>query len=630
MSNAEKILEPFQKIFAAMGISDSQIKLAAENFSLPTLTAAERKDFSEGKEFDQKILEELGKKFAPLVPFAYKEHAVILYIRDQYLSRQRYAAENYNRFHLCFCQHLRDSQKKNRYESRYVMTYETRGNFLVNLFVDGEPREQNVYRRLKVCQHCLRELNWKNFRRYCGAGKELWKGGDRAMRQRIVDDFDIAEFLLSAKANESDFPPVEFTDVSAVKKIYVLSAQKKFSLKKNVDFTCEVCRKKFLPAELEIHHKNHNQGDNRRGNLMVVCKNCHAQIHAVEGGMFVKRTENRAYADALKTLGDIRAANHDEAAAKNFYHRARNVYEKLRNDFIAQFELANLCLSKLRQLGRANQLFETCLRRATDDVNEKICVGLIYAKGLGVQKNLSTAEKIFRSISSRGDEKIFADSKFIELARLVGYVDAEKLRAQAIELFEATTANDTFAVGELVKLYGEKFFASESADDPIKNFFDDAEKILGEKISAQEKFNAVKRGDLDLILKLKALAACGDEKAQNILEELYRDSEQKNPRGGVLVLREGLTRIEDRKFYNCKQITHVVFPESLTEIGDEAFKFCGLKSLVLPAALRKIGRYAFQDSSAPVTSVTYHRQIEWRLAEYFGDRWDEITKTRLD
>ncbi|MBQ9497855.1 MAG: leucine-rich repeat domain-containing protein, partial [Selenomonadaceae bacterium] len=233
-------------------------------------------------------------------------------------------------------------------------------------------------------------------------------------------------------------------------------------------------------------------------------------------------------------------------------------------------------------------------------------------------------------VSSRGNEKIFADSKFIELARLVGYVDAEKLRAQAIELFEAMTTNDTFAVGELVKLYGEKFFASESADDPIKNFFDDVEKFLGEKISAQEKFNAVKRGDLDLILKLKALAACGDREARNVLEELYRDSEQKNPRGGVLVLREGFTRIEDRKFYNCKQITHVVFPESLTEIGDEAFKFCGLKSLVLPAALRKIGRYAFQDSSAPVTSVTYHRQIEWRLAEYFGDRWDEITKKRPD
>ena len=170
-------------------------------------------------------------------------------------------------------------------------------------------------------------------------------------------------------------------------------------------------------------------------------------------------------------------------------------------------------------------------------------------------------------------------------------------------------------------------------DEPLKNFFDDAEKFLGGKISSlekiQEQFDNVKRGDLNLLSRLKIFAAHGDEEARKVLEKLYLDAEQKNPRG-VLVLREGLTRIEDRKFYNCKQITHVIFPESLTEIGDEAFKFCGLKSLVLPAALRKIGKYAFQDSSAPVTSVIYHRQIEWRLVEYFGDRWNEITKTRLD
>ena len=630
MSNAEKVLEPFQKIFAAMGISDSQIKLAAENFSLPELTAVERKDLSEGKEFDQKILEELTKNLAPLVPFAYKEHVVILYIRDQYLSRQRYAAEDYYRFHLCFCRHLRDSQKKNRYESRYVMTYDTSGNFLVNLFVDNKPREQNVYRRLKVCQHCLRELNWKNFRRYCGAGRETWSGGDKEMRRRIVDEFDIAEYLLSAKANESDFPPVEFTNVSAVKKVYDLSAQKKSALKKNVDFICEVCRKKFLSTELQIHHRNHNQGDNRRDNLMVVCKDCHRQIHEVEGGMFIKRTERRTHADMLKTLGDICAAQHDEKSARNFYRRAENFYEKLRSDLDAQFELANLYLRDLKTLNRAQKIFEDYLRQAGDSVRERIRVGLIYAKGLGVQKNLSKAEKIFRGVASAGNEKIFLDSNFIELARLVGYVDdAKKIRAQAIELFEATEPDNPLAVGELVKLYGGK-----DLDEPLKNFFDDAEKFLDGKISSlekiQEQFDNVKRGDLNLLSRLKIFAAHGDEEARKVLEKLYLDAEQKNPQRGVLVLREGLTRIEDRQFYKCRQITQVVFPKSLIEIGDEAFQFCGLESLVLPAALKKIGKYAFQDSSTPVTSVAYHRQIEWRLQNYFGERWNEISKRRLD
>ena len=94
MSNADdldkKVLEPFQEIFAAMGITGNLIKLEAENFSLPELTSAERKALSEGKPIDPKILETLMENLAPLVPFAYKEHPVIVYIRDQYLTRADY------------------------------------------------------------------------------------------------------------------------------------------------------------------------------------------------------------------------------------------------------------------------------------------------------------------------------------------------------------------------------------------------------------------------------------------------------------------------------------------------------------------------------------------------------------
>ena len=116
MSNADdldkKVLKPFQEIFAAMGITGNLIKLESENFSLPELTSAERKALSEGKPIDPKILETLMGNLAPLVPFAYKEHPVIVYIRDQYLTRADYKRENYHRFHLCFCQHLRSTREK--------------------------------------------------------------------------------------------------------------------------------------------------------------------------------------------------------------------------------------------------------------------------------------------------------------------------------------------------------------------------------------------------------------------------------------------------------------------------------------------------------------------------------------
>ena len=448
--------------------------MAAENLSLPELTDAERKALSEGKPLDPKILAELVKYFAPIIPFAYKEHIVLVYIRDQYLSRKNYEAGNYNRFHLCFCRHLRRTQKNNLYESRYVMTYETRGNFLVNLFdVDGTPREQNVYRRLKVCQYCLRELNWKNFRAYCGAGRECWSGGNRTMRRKIVDAFDIAEYLLTVQKNKANFPPVEFTDVSAIKKEYVLSAQIKLALKKNVDYTCEVCRKKFPPADLEIHHKNHNQGDNRRDNLSIVCRECHNKIHAVEGGVFVKRNAQAEYAAALKVLGDIASAENDKAA-KNFYRQAAAAYKKLDNDLDAKFELANIFFL-LEEITESQKFAEIYLSCAGNSPKELIRCGLIHAKGLAMPTNFAKSWSYFEAI--KDNEEFFTDREFIELNEFFRDAYAEKLRAQAIEIFEAASPENVFAIGELVELYRY----SENRD--VKEFFNDAQKLLTEKIS---------------------------------------------------------------------------------------------------------------------------------------------------
>ena len=223
MSIDNEVLEPFREVFEAMNISGNQVALAAKSFSVPELSEVERRELSAGKPVAPETLSEMMKHLAPLTPFAYKEHIVLVYIRDQLLSREAYERGDYNRYHLCFCQHLRGARRKNRYEARYVMTYDTSGNFLVNLSLlpRGERREQNVYRRLKVCQYCLREINWKNFRRYCGAGLETFRGGNKAMRLKIVEEFDIAEYLLTTQKNKSDFPPVDFT----IKKEYVLSPQ---------------------------------------------------------------------------------------------------------------------------------------------------------------------------------------------------------------------------------------------------------------------------------------------------------------------------------------------------------------------------------------------------------------------
>lgn len=640
-----KILEPFREIFAAMDITDNQLKLSAENFS-STLTPEELRELSEGKTLDGKILSAQAELTLPLATFKYKDNIVLVYHRDQYLTRKDYARGKLKRFHLCFCQALRDAKNQNRYESRYVMTFDTSGNFLVNLFLlNGEKREQNVYRRLKVCQHCLRELNWKNFRKYCGTGQMTFTGGNRQMRQKIVDEFDIAEFLLTAKENRDDFPTLNCASVTPVKK-YVLDPKIKDALKRNVDFTCEICRRQFPPDELEIHHVNHNQGDNRRANLQVVCKSCHEMIHRAEGGVFTKRKARADFPDvqkfffdaaALKILSDISSAKGYIFAAKEFRRRAIEAYRPLSaNDLNALFELANLCLNF--NPTEARRLFDQYVSRAANGgVRELIRVALIFAKGLGTVKNLTKARKFFDAARQRGTSEDFICREFIELCRTLGEVDeAQRLHGQMTEIFEAAQRerpNDAQARYELGKLYGNKHFITEIDENLTRQLFNAAEKILLPTSERYEKiqrtFDAVKQGDWQSVTRLKEAARAGEIEAQATLELLYADADEDKNHSGVLVLREGITKITAEQFKKQSGITHVVFPESLIEIGDEAFKACGLKILVLPAALRKIGKVAFQDSNNPVVEVIYHRRIEWRLKRYFGDRWNEIKKTPL-
>ena len=84
------------------------------------------------------------------------------------------------------------------------------------------------------------------------------------MRKKIVDEFDLEEYLVTARQNNFFDHPVLGTASSSIKKEYVLSPQIKEELKKIVEYTCEICRNQFPSEELQIHHKNHNEGDNRR------------------------------------------------------------------------------------------------------------------------------------------------------------------------------------------------------------------------------------------------------------------------------------------------------------------------------------------------------------------------------
>lgn len=60
-----------------------------------------------------------------------------------------------------------------------------------------------------------------------------------------------------------------------------------------------------------------------------------------------------------------------------------------------------------------------------------------------------------------------------------------------------------------------------------------------------------------------------------------------------ITLPEGLDEIEANTFANCGALTSIVLPSSLTSIGEYAFRYCGLKSITIPASVWNIEARAF-------------------------------------
>lgn len=44
---------------------------------------------------------------------------------------------------------------------------------------------------------------------------------------------------------------------------------------------CQKCKKSLKGLKPHIHHKNHNPKDNKKGNLILLCPNCHSKVHRI-------------------------------------------------------------------------------------------------------------------------------------------------------------------------------------------------------------------------------------------------------------------------------------------------------------------------------------------------------------
>ena len=70
-----------------------------------------------------------------------------------------------------------------------------------------------------------------------------------------------------------------------------------------------------------------------------------------------------------------------------------------------------------------------------------------------------------------------------------------------------------------------------------------------------------------------------------------------------ITLNEGTERISNYAFNGCSSLTSFTIPSTVTLIGQNAFSYSGLNSIVIPPAVTSIGHYAFNGCTA-MTGVT--------------------------
>ena len=66
--------------------------------------------------------------------------------------------------------------------------------------------------------------------------------------------------------------------------------------------------------------------------------------------------------------------------------------------------------------------------------------------------------------------------------------------------------------------------------------------------------------------------------------------------------------IDSQAFRNCRGLRNIVVPNTVTSIGSEAFKNCGLKSITIPNTVTSIAYSTFEDCSS-LTSVTIPNSV---------------------
>ena len=229
LKNAINLMEPDQK---------GEFKLELQETQMEKLDI----ELAEGKDVELKDVDvDSGL-------LSYKGRNVSLYIKANGSSA---------RFHVADCKTLQSMRANGRFE-RYVVTNDTSGEFIVASGY-GETKA-----KLKVCQNCLRQLNYKG----CNTGTPI---------SSIVQQFDMAQFFATYS---SFFPHLPSRQAETAETGYTEDWAKVSShYRVEQDFTCQQCHLKLRAHRnlLHVHHISGVKSDNRPKNLKALCIDCHSK-----------------------------------------------------------------------------------------------------------------------------------------------------------------------------------------------------------------------------------------------------------------------------------------------------------------------------------------------------------------
>jgi len=198
----------------------------------------------------------------------FKDHKVVVYIRDQYPSRDQggyYSADgrSHYKYHLTKCTTLKTMQRGGRYKKRYVYTTRRDGSFIINRISYDTVMDNDILVEMGLCSYC-----WNNLQSV-GISERL---GVTHSKFKLADYFKIYKTQITELPvhSPSTAPLNTYSeDQSKISKM----------LKKKYNYHCQKCHVNFSQEEkwLHMHHKDGQKSNNDSTNLTVFCLACHAE-----------------------------------------------------------------------------------------------------------------------------------------------------------------------------------------------------------------------------------------------------------------------------------------------------------------------------------------------------------------